>query len=96
MDTNSGNIVSKLTVPQDPDDIYYDSGNGCVYVSAGEGYISIIKQVDSNHYSVVENMPTSPGARTALLVPAQNRLYLAAPGTNTTQAEILVYKVFAS
>ena len=93
MDTDSGNIITRIVTPQDPDDIYYDVSNGCIYVAEGQGFISIIKQVDSNHYSEAENLPTSRGARTALLVPELSRLYLAAPSTNTTQAEIRVYEV---
>ena len=91
MDTNSGNVITQVRISQDPDDIFYDALNGCIYVAAGQGYVDIIKQLDSNRYIVVESQATSAGARTALFVPEQNRLYVAAPRTNDTDAKILVY-----
>lgn len=91
VDTGSGKIIARQGVPQDPDDIYYDSANDCIYVSTGQGYISVVKQVDSTHYLSVQNLSSSSGARTGLLDAADGRFYLAAPSTSDNQARILVY-----
>lgn len=90
-DTKTGNVIARVAVPNDPDDIYYDSSNRCIFVSSGQGSLGIIRQVDPNHYVSVGVLPTSLGARTSLLVPEQNRFYVAAPSSGTAPATILVF-----
>ncbi len=91
LDTKTGNVIARVAVPANPDDIYYDSSNGCIFVSSGLGSLGIIRQVDPDHYVSVGVLPTSLGARTSLLVPEQNRLYVAAPSSDTAPARILVF-----
>ena len=94
-DTNSGKVISSLDVAKDPDDIFYDAAKKRIYVSCGEGFINIFQQQqkDANHYSMITDVPTAPGARTSLLVPELNRFYLAVPHLGDQQSEILVYQV---
>jgi hypothetical protein len=40
-----------------------------IYVFCGEGTINIFQQQDANHYQVIANFETAPGARTSLFVP---------------------------
>jgi DNA-binding beta-propeller fold protein YncE len=93
LDTDSGKVITTVSVPQDPDDIFYDSNNGCVYVSSGQGFIAVIKQVGQDHYESLGSIPTSSGSRTSLLVPELNRLYVAVPQSGGGGAEILVYQL---
>lgn len=91
-DTESGKAVANLESPGDADDIFYDSSRRRVYISAGEGFLSIFQQEDTDHYKPITKISTATGARTSLFVPELNRLYLAVPHRFTQRAEVRVYE----
>ncbi len=93
LDTGTERPITTVQLPQDPDDIYYDGANGCIYVSSGSGHVTIIEQTNPTHYSLVSEVSTYPGARTSLLVPERGLYFVVAPGTGITQAKVLLYKV---
>ena len=90
IDTANGGTVATFPLSSDSDDIFLDSGSGCIYASAGEGLVDVIKQVNPDTYSVLRPVPTSPGARTSLFDPVSKRLFVADPGSNH-QGYIWVY-----
>ena len=90
IDTATGETVATFPLSSDSDDIFLDSGTGCIYVSAGEGLVDVIKQVNPDTYSVLTHAATSPGARTSLFDPLSKRLFVADPGSNH-QGYIWVY-----
>jgi DNA-binding beta-propeller fold protein YncE len=95
-DTNSGKMISILDIAKDPDDIFYDAAKKHIYVSCGEGFVNVFQQQQekgANQYKAIANISTAPGARTSLLVPELNRLYVAVPHLGNQQSEILVYQV---
>lgn len=91
-DTESGKVIANLDSPGDADDIFYDSSRRRVYISGGEGFLSIFRQDDPDHYKPMTQVPTATGARTSLFVPELNRLYLAVPHRGTQRAEVRVYE----
>jgi hypothetical protein len=91
-DTESGKNVANLDSAGDADDIFYDSSRRRVYVSGGEGLLSIFEQTSLDNYTPITKIPTATGARTSLFVPEQNRLYLAVPHRGTQRAEVRVYE----
>ena len=97
LDTNSGHVVSTLPCGQDSDDMYYDSARKRVYVVAGEGYISVFKRSDPNHYSLRAKVNSAVGARTAGYFGKGHkgfeRFYVAVPARADRQAEVLIYTV---
>lgn len=90
-DTESGKEVTKLDVPGDIDDIFYDGANKRIYASCGEGFLSVFQEKGANEYTPLAKIPTARGARTSLFVPEHKRLYLAVPHRGGQQAEIRVY-----
>src|SRR5215469_13188988 len=83
-DTESGKLVTALPCVQDADDLYYDSARKRLYVSGGEGYISVFQQKDADHYEQTAKIPSSLGARTSgyfgkLAKKGFDRLYVAVP-----------------
>jgi len=64
-DTKSGRLVATVQAVQDADDLYYDSSRKRIYISGGEGYISVIKQKDADHYEPLAKIQSTLGARTA-------------------------------
>ncbi len=96
-DTSSGRLVATLPTVQDSDDLYYDSARKRVYVSGGEGYISVFQQDDADHYKLLAKIQTALGARTAGYFgkgrKGLDRLYLAVPARADHGAEVWIYTV---
>lgn len=93
IDVGTGKTIATLSISSDPDDIYYDGANGCIYISSGSGYLTAVKQSDPFHYSVVKQLATSTNARTSLLIPDQGLYFVAAPATQNSPARIIEYKI---
>jgi DNA-binding beta-propeller fold protein YncE len=92
-DTDSGKQVTALPVVGDADDVFYDAASRSIYISGGEGYISVIRQTDVDHYEAIAKIETASGARTSFFAPDLGRLYLAVPRRGDRKAEIRVYEV---
>ena len=92
LDTGSGKTVTEFECAGDTDDVFYDAKNKRVYVSGGQGFISVFAQLDADKYQPVAKIPTAPGARTSLFVPALGRLYLAVPHRGKQASEVRVYE----
>jgi DNA-binding beta-propeller fold protein YncE len=88
---NDGRLLSALETCGDSDDVFVDSKRRRVYVSCGAGFIDVLEP-RAEGYAPVARFPTSPGARTALFVPAIDRFLLAVRATSTEPAAIWVYR----
>ena len=96
--TESGQLVTALPCAQDADDLYYDSARKRIYVTGGEGYISVFQQIDANHYEPRAKIPSSLGSRTSAYYGKMgkkgfDRLYVAVPARANHGAEIQIYTV---
>ncbi len=91
IDSETGRLVADLPCVGDADDLFYDAKLNRVYVSGGEGAISVFAQADADRYDLVAAIPTEAGARTSLFVPATGCLYLAVPHRGSQPAAIWVY-----
>lgn len=97
-DTESGKLVTALPCAQDEDDLYYDSARKRIYVTGGEGYISVFQQKDGDHYEALAKVPSSLGARTSgyfgrIGKKGFDRLYVAVPARANHGAEIRIYTI---
>jgi DNA-binding beta-propeller fold protein YncE len=93
LNTESGNVVAKIGISGDPDDVCYDAKRHRIYAICGAGKINIINQVDANTYKASAKLDTASGARTGLLVPKQDTLFVAVPHRGLQQAEIRTYRI---
>jgi len=93
LDTTAGKAVADLEISGDADDLFYDSKRKRIYVSCGEGFVNVIGLADANGYTMLEKLPTAPGARTSLLVPELDLLVLAVPKRDRQPAEVRVYQL---
>jgi DNA-binding beta-propeller fold protein YncE len=91
--TESGRLIASLDSAGDADDIFYDAVLKRIYVIGGEGFIDIFAQQDADHYRLLTQIPTATGARTGLLVPETDRLYVAVPHYGRQRAEVRVYEL---
>lgn len=92
-DTGSGKLVGNLSIAADTDDIFYDATHQKVYVSCGQGFVDIFKKFGADYYKLIAEVPTAPGARTSLLVPKLNRLYVVVPHRGNQRAKVRVFEV---
>ena len=91
-DTETGTLTTSLDSSGDADDIFYDTQNKRIYVSGGEGAISVFEQTDPDNYSLIDKVDTAEGARTSLFVPDTGTLYVAVPHRGSQQAEVRAFQ----
>ncbi len=96
-DTSTGLLLAALPCVQASDDLYFDAARRRIYVSGGEGYISVFQQKEANSYSPIAKVPSALGGRTAGYFGKGHKgfdvFYLAVPARIDRGAEILVYTV---
>jgi DNA-binding beta-propeller fold protein YncE len=92
LDTKTGAIVTTLPAAGDADDLFYDRARRRIYLSGGEGFLSVFAQTDPDHYAVAAKIPTAAGARTATFDAKTGRLYLAVPARGGRGAALLVFE----
>jgi DNA-binding beta-propeller fold protein YncE len=93
LNTESGEVVTKIDISGDADDLFYDSKRHRIYAICGAGNIDIIEQADANGYKLSAKITTAEGARTGLFVPERDTLFVAIPHRGSQQAEIRAYQV---
>jgi DNA-binding beta-propeller fold protein YncE len=89
-DASSGRHVADIAIGEHPDAAAFDPGLALVFSSNGEGTVSIVQELDADHYRVAATLPTQKSARTLALDPRSHRIYLVAaefgPTPPATQA----------
>ena len=91
LDANSGKELADLPSHEGADDLFYDPALHRIYLIAGSGAIDIYEIDAGKAVRAIGSIPTSPGAKTGLLVPSQHALFVGAPATGSEQAKILHY-----
>ena len=93
LNTDSADVVAKIDISGDSDDVFYDSKRRRVYAICGAGKIEIIEETDPKTYKALTRVDTANGARTGLFVPERDTLFVAVPHRGSQQAEIRCYRV---
>jgi hypothetical protein len=93
LDTETGKTVASLDIVGDTDDLFYDTANKRIYVSGGEGRVTVISQTSADMYNIAGQVTTAPGARTSFFVPETSTLYVAVPHRGAQKAELRVFSV---
>lgn len=92
-DTQKGKRIGELPICGDTDDLFFDSARRQLYAVCGEGKVDVIRQRDPDHYELIEQMATAPGARTGLFVPGRSTLFVAAPAHAGVSASVRIYRI---
>lgn len=92
LDSKSGRRIAVLPCVGDADDIFLDSARKRVYITGGDGFVTVFEQHSADQYKEIAKIGTAPGARTALWVQELNRLYVAVPHRGGQKAEIRVFE----
>ena len=94
LNADSGATVASFNAPARADQVVWDDANKRVYVTGGEGTIGVFQQNGADAYEELARVPSAPGAKTAILIPSLNRLYVAAsPGDTRVGGAVLRYDV---
>lgn len=100
LDIDSGKPVASLPIGDDTDAAEFDPATQTVFTANGEGNLSIVRENDPDHYTVLPALATQSGARTLALDPATHRLYLptarfgAAPAGNPHARPVAIEGTF--
>jgi DNA-binding beta-propeller fold protein YncE len=87
----SGEKIAERDTCGDSDDVFMDAKRKRVYVTCGEGAIDVFDSAGTS-YQRLARIPTIPGARTSLFIPAMDRLALAVRATGKEPAAIWLYR----
>ncbi|MGH9437916.1 MAG: YncE family protein [Terriglobia bacterium] len=93
LDSRTGEIIAHVPCVGDADDVWYDEARKQIYISGGQGWISVIDQENANRYRQIGKVTTVSGARTSIFVPPLNRLYLGVWGRGGQPDELRVYQI---
>jgi DNA-binding beta-propeller fold protein YncE len=63
-DSVSGQVVAQVPIGGHPDAAAYDAATATVFTSNGEGSLTVVRQLDPDHYGEPATVPTAKGART--------------------------------
>ena len=93
LNIDSGDVVAKIDISGDSDDVFYDSKRHRIYAICGAGKIDVIEQADPKTYKALTKVDTANGARTGLFVPERDTLFVGVPHRGSQPAEIRCYQV---
>jgi DNA-binding beta-propeller fold protein YncE len=92
LDTQSGKVIARVPCVGDADDAWYDALTKRVYVSGGQGFISVVEQQDPDHYRLAGSVTTVEGAATSVFSNELNSLYVGVPRRENSPAKVLAFK----
>ena len=92
--TDTGKVVATLPCAGMNDDMSFDLPRKRIYVT-GTDMATVFVQRDADHYEHLADVPTGYRAKTSLLVPQLNRLYVAVSGEGKDDAKLAmqIYEV---
>ena len=77
VDTESGKVVATPAIGNGPDAARFSAADQFAFSSnGGSGTLTVVKEDDPDHYTVVQNVATKRGARTMAMEPDGSRIYL--------------------
>lgn len=78
-DADTGNPVASVPIGSGPDAAGFDPRRGLVFSANGRsGTLTVVREINANHYAVVANVPTQVSARTMTLNESTGSVYLSA------------------
>jgi DNA-binding beta-propeller fold protein YncE len=85
-DLESGRAVARVPIGKGVDGGEFDAATQTAFSANGEGSLTVIRERDPDHYTVLQTLATQRSARTLALDTASHRLYLPAAQLNPPAA----------
>ena len=76
IDVKTGRVITSLPIGERVDGAAFDPIKKRAYSSNGEGTLTVVQEVDSNTFKVIENVTTQKGAKTIALDAKTHHIYL--------------------
>ena len=94
LNTDTGATVAMLDAPATSDGLFWDAARKRVYVPGGDGHLGVFQQVTPDLYAARPWISSALGAKSGIVVPQLDRLYLAAsPGEHGKGGEVLWFQL---
>jgi DNA-binding beta-propeller fold protein YncE len=78
LDATTHALITSLPIGKGADSVAYDPDSSLIFVSCNDGTLTIIKAISPSRYGVVQNLLTTPAARTLAVDPHGPRIFLPA------------------
>jgi WD40 repeat protein len=88
----TGKDLSAISCSGDADDVFYNSSDSLVFVSAGKGFIDVFK-TNGKELVQINHIKTNNGARTSLLLNSEKKFLLAVPAHTGSPAALWNYTI---
>ena len=92
LDTDTGATVASFDAPARTNELMFDKANKRIYL-AGDDNIAVFRQKDADTYEELAKIASDKGAKTGILVPERNRLFVAVAGKAPVKASVITYEV---
>lgn len=94
MNSDTGDITNSVAGPLRSDDLLFDVAQHRLYMPGGEGFIGIYDTSDPDHLKPTATVPSTPGAKTGILLPDQKKIILAvSPGETKAEAKVITFRI---
>jgi len=94
MNSDTGEITNSIAGPLRSDELLFDVTNHRLYMPGGEGFIGVYDTSDPDHLKSTASVPSTPGAKTGILLPDLKRMVLAvSPGETKATAKVITFEV---
>jgi YVTN family beta-propeller protein len=88
----TGKDISAVSCSGDADDVFYNTSDSLVFVSAGKGFTDVFK-ANEKKLTRINHIKTNGGARTSLLLVSEKKILLAVPAHAGNAAALWIYKI---
>ncbi len=76
MDATNGKLISHFPIGEECDGVAFDNGSKMIYVSNGDGTLTVIKEQSRNSFKLLGNVKTKKGAKTLCIDETTHKIYL--------------------
>src|SRR5438128_2352593 len=59
LESDSGTTLASVPCVSDAEDLYFDTARKRIYAPGGEGFISVVQQIDPDHYQSLSKIPST-------------------------------------
>lgn len=92
LNLDSGHPIATLDVIDGVESMYFDTKLRRIYMTALDGFVQVVQQVDPDHYKTIARFFTGHHAGTSQWVPGMNLLAVAVPPVEGQTAAIWLFK----
>ncbi len=92
LDVDTGRVVASLASRDATEDMTFDPVHRGIYTTSLDGFVQAYRQVDADHYQLMETLATAPHAGTSQFIPALDELCVAVPPAAGRAAAVWVFR----